>query len=105
MSESRSIKTDDYIRILKELYQALWLNPKDEVKYNLLWKYADKLPHRIAERELLWQRALEHGKNNNLLKDLVYSDNPFLKFIPKDECQWQGYTFVVIKDPDDPSSV
>ena len=85
----------DCVQILKELYSAYWANPKDKVLYNLLSKYRDKLPHRAPQREKLWKQALEDGKENPWLRNLIYGENPFLKLLKKEPSSFEGKYFPV----------
>jgi hypothetical protein len=85
-----------YGQLLQELYTAVWEKQTDYSRYRLLNKYKEKVPHRSAEAESLWNRAIEFGKlpENNPFTKLTYSNNPFLSLIKKDQAL-TGATFPI----------
>lgn len=70
------------VAALKELY-TFALYGKDEVKYELILRYEEKISSRLrADKEALRKLGKEQGKA--FIKDLVFRKNPLLDLIKAD---------------------
>lgn len=80
------IDTGSFATILKELYEYIYL-PKQQVKIDLVNRYKDKLKlDYLLEYENLvkiWKPDAK-VRSNELMKSLVYCENPLLKLVRYD---------------------
>lgn len=68
--------------ILKDLY-SFYLNEKDQKTIYLIERYWKVLPYKILRKYNSFQvKGKKQG--DNILKDLVYANNPLLKLLLKD---------------------
>lgn len=100
LSANKSLTSTTFVAALREVYDYIYL-PKQTVFIDLVERYQTKLsPEFIIKSQELIKKWKPEAKvrASDIMKNLIYNSNSFLKMIPKDEFKGAYIPIPIIYD-------